>query len=393
MNVVRHGRTLPILLGLVVATAVGMLAEAYAQTNETDGSDPSVAAADGVSIAAVPSTELSADDSVIQNSEMMPRATHSLILDIAEARDRAVAVGERGHILVSESRHDWRQIENVPTRSTLTAVAAFADQVWAVGHDGVILHSADGGLTWARQRIAPFDPADVDNLRNGAPLLDVLFVDELHGFVVGAYSQLLVTVDGGQTWEMRNVLGKSDAEINAEQSQDNSVVNDDTGTLDQDALALEEESDPHFNAIARTGDGAFFIVAERGSAFRSSDDGVSWQRIQLPYQGSMFGVLAFEAKHVLCFGLRGNVYESYDLGDQWHKLETGTNLSLMGGNTFDDGGVILVGANGIVLKRTSASADFQSSVHPDGNVLASVIALSTAEFAMAGETGMSIYSN
>jgi len=323
----------------------------------------------------------------------MPRATHSLILDIAEARDRAVAVGERGHILVSESRRDWRQVENVPTRSTLTAVAAYADQVWAVGHDGVILHSADGGLTWVRQRIAPFDPADVDNLRNGAPLLDVLFVDELHGFAVGAYSQLLATVDGGQTWELRNVLGKSDAEINAEQAEDNSVVNSDTGTLDQDALALDEESDPHFNAIARTGDGSYFIVAERGSAFRSSDDGVSWQRIQLPYQGSMFGVLAFEAKHVLCFGLRGNVYESYDLGDQWYKIETGTSLSLMGGNTFDDGGVVLVGANGIVLKRASASDDFHSSVHPDGNVLAGVTALSAAEFVIAGETGMSIYSN
>jgi len=260
-------------------------------------------------------------------------------------------------------------------------------------HDGVILHSADGGLTWVRQRIAPFDPADVDNLRNGAPLLDVLFVDELHGFAVGAYSQLLATVDGGQTWELRNVLGKSDAEINAEQAEDNSVVNSDTGTLDQDALALDEESDPHFNAIARTGDGSYFIVAERGSAFRSSDDGVSWQRIQLPYQGSMFGVLAFEAKHVLCFGLRGNVYESYDLGDQWYKIETGTSLSLMGGNTFDDGGVVLVGANGIVLKRASASDDFHSSVHPDGNVLAGVTALSAAEFVIAGETGMSIYSN
>src|SRR6218665_3988010 len=48
-------------------------------------------------------------------------ATQGLILDMAETDSRAIAVGARGAVLVSESRSDWRQIENVPTRATLTA--------------------------------------------------------------------------------------------------------------------------------------------------------------------------------------------------------------------------------------------------------------------------------
>jgi photosystem II stability/assembly factor-like uncharacterized protein len=64
------------------------------------------------------------------------------MLDFAEGDQRAIAVGERGHVLVSESRSDWRQVEGVPTRATLTAVAAVGDHAWAVGHDGTILHSA-----------------------------------------------------------------------------------------------------------------------------------------------------------------------------------------------------------------------------------------------------------
>lgn len=339
-----------------------------------------------------PETGLAADDSAILNSEMMPRATQSLILDIAEANDRAVAVGERGHVLVSESRRDWRQVANIPTRSTLTAVTAVGNHVWAVGHDSVILHSADGGLTWKRQYVAPFDKDSIE-LTNGAPLLDVLFLDEQRGYAIGAYSLMLVTRDGGATWNKQNVLGKTDDEILDQQSEDNSTVNDENWTFDQDDLALDEESDPHLNAIARTGDGSLFIVAERGAAFRSTDDAASWQRIQLPYEGSMFGVLGFEGRHVLCYGLRGNVYESFDLGESWHRIETGTTLSLMGGDQFDTGGVVLVGANGIVLSRASATEEFTAHSHPDGNVLAGVVSLSAAEFAIAGETGMSVFSN
>ena len=57
-----------------------------------------------------------ATDPSVLNAETMPLASRSLILDVADSSDRAIAVGERGHILVSESRRDWRQVENVPTR-------------------------------------------------------------------------------------------------------------------------------------------------------------------------------------------------------------------------------------------------------------------------------------
>lgn len=363
---------------------------AHAQGPATD---PAEVAAEPITAEAVgEATALTVDDSATQMSELMPRAARSLILDIAQTSERGVAVGERGHILVSESHRDWQQIANVPTRSTLTGVAAVGNKVWAVGHDGVILHSTDGGQSWLRQRVAPFDKNSTE-LTNGAPLLDVLFLDELQGFAIGAYSLMLATRDGGQTWVQQNVLGKSDAEILTQQSEDNSTVNEENWTFEQEDLALDEESDPHLNGIARTGDGSFFMVAERGAAFRSIDGAQSWERIQLPYQGSMFGVLGFEGRHVLCYGLRGNVYESFDLGTSWNKVETGTTLSLMGGDGFNDGGVVLVGANGIVLSRASSSEAFHTGVHPANNVLSSVLSLSSTEFAVAGETGLSIFSN
>ena len=51
-----------------------------------------------------------APDASVQYSEVLPLvARQSLILGLTEAASRAVAVGERGHVLVSESRSDWRR--------------------------------------------------------------------------------------------------------------------------------------------------------------------------------------------------------------------------------------------------------------------------------------------
>jgi photosystem II stability/assembly factor-like uncharacterized protein len=323
-------------------------------------------------------------------AEMMPRATHSLILDLANAADRAIAVGERGHILVSESRTDWRQVEGVPTRSTLTGVAAVGNKAWAVGHDGVILHSPDGGLSWVRQRLAPFDPAR-DDLHNGAPLLDVLFLDQNNGFALGAYALLLRTTDGGATWTEVPLTASADDEA----AMDDAPVDEDdeSWVMSEEEVAIKEETDPHLNAIARTGDGSLLIVAERGAAFRSTDGGANWQRLKLPYDGSMFGVIGYEGRHVLAFGLRGTVLESMDLGDTWIRLESGTDLSLMGGTGWGDGGAALVGANGVVLTRAGAGGNLLKHTHPDGVVLSSVLALTpNGTLVLAGENGVTTWT-
>ena len=62
--------------------------------------------------------------------------------------------------------------------------------VWVTGEQGVILHSADRGLTWQTQR-------------RGEPweeLMDVSFADARNGWAVGWTGTILRTTDGGATW-------------------------------------------------------------------------------------------------------------------------------------------------------------------------------------------------
>ncbi len=332
--------------------------------------------------------------------EVMPMAQSSLILDMTQSGDRVIAVGERGHVLISTDGSEWRQTADVPLRSTLTAITSIGSNVWAVGHDGVILHSGDAGEHWEIQRRdprgQPAEGIDPDDIRQGAPLLDVLFTDAEHGFAIGAYSLLLTTSDGGKTWSgsriNTNDAGKAAADAETVEAEQETHAENDFGSsvFSADELAIGMEIDAHLNAIARTGSGGFVIVGERGAIFRSRDDGHSWIRSQLPYDGSMFGIVGYEGDHVLAFGLRGHVFESTDLGENWTRIPTGSELSLMGGSPLANGGVVIGGANGIVLHRARDSEPLVRSTEKEAGIIAKVLpAGADGELLIAGEHGLS----
>ena len=58
-----------------------------------------------------------------------------------------------------------------------------------VGHDGVILTTANGGQTWALR------PSGT-----GETLYGVEFSDATYGWASGTNGAMLMTRDGGQTW-------------------------------------------------------------------------------------------------------------------------------------------------------------------------------------------------
>ena len=137
--------------------------------------------------------QLDPNDAANKPAEREPLAAQSLLLDLAVAGTRLVAVGERGHVLLSDDQGaTWRQAKSVPTRVMLTAVFfADAEYGWAVGHDETILNTVDGGETWTRSHFAP---------EAQQPLLDLWFANRVSGIAVGAYGAYFTTNDGGSTW-------------------------------------------------------------------------------------------------------------------------------------------------------------------------------------------------
>ena len=150
-----------------------------------------------------------------------PLASKSLLQAVTHVGDRLIAVGSRGHVLVStDDGATWKQ-GSVPVSSDLTNVFFITDKKgWAVGHDGVILNTVDGGDTWtlqldgrkandallaAMEKKAAAEPsseeakallAEAQRYKDqGAdkPFLDVWFSDEKNGYAVGAYNLIVHT--------------------------------------------------------------------------------------------------------------------------------------------------------------------------------------------------------
>lgn len=340
-------------------------------------------------LAAQVPTQGPADDPSALPSEIMPRASKSLLTDVVRTPSGFFAVGERGHVISSGDGKQWTQVAT-PTRSALTSITAVDDKLWAAGHDGVILHSADGGKTWIAQRRDPFmrspgeDPADHDP-RQGVPILDILFTDASNGIAIGAYSLMLVTSDGGTTWAPKQALAPV-------VQSDEPAAPMEGDIFSAEDLMLDEESDPHLNAITSTGPGGLAIVGERGTVLRSDDGGQTWQKLGFPYKGSMFGVLSLGNGRLLTYGLRGNVYESTDNGASWNKVPAEGSTSLMGGAALEGGGAVLAGGNGTLLRRASADAPFTVSNFKnslgESPTLAGVIPDGNGGYVLVGDKGV-----
>lgn len=274
-----------------------------------------------------------------------------LLLDAVRAGKRIVAVGERGHIALSDDGGaSWRQVTS-PTQSTLTALYFLGDKTgWAVGHDSVILKSDDGGTSWRQVNFAPDEQK---------PLLDVWFADELNGYAVGAYGLFMETSDGGSSWQQRKIF----------------------------------DGDTHINALssasARAGS-QLFIAGEAGTLLRSDDAGKTWQPLSSPYKGSFFGILPLSDNSLLVFGLRGNVFRSDDAGTTWNAVESGTQATLMGGLASADGRVVLVGQGGIALVSRDQGKSFHLRSHASGKALAAVLPTEKGkdELLLFGESGV-----
>lgn len=255
--------------------------------------------------------------SASESSEPAPLVAQSLLLDVARAGSRLVAVGDRGHVLLSEDEgRTWRQVI-VPTRAMLTGVS-FGDAThgWAVGHDGVILATVDGGNSWTRQD----EGGDLETV-----YLDVHFVDGVRGFAVGAYGKFLATTDAGKTW----------------------------------SPSAPSADELHYNQITPGPDGTLYLAGEIGMLLVSRDGGLVWNRLEVPYDGSLYGTLPLRDRELLVHGLRGNVLLSSDAGETWSVRETAVPVLIMAGLRLKSGVIVLAGTGGNFHVSRDGGATFR----------------------------------
>jgi photosystem II stability/assembly factor-like uncharacterized protein len=276
-------------------------------------------------------------------SYQAPLVSQSLLLDITQTGSQLVAVGERGHIILSTDGNNWQQVE-VPSTSTLTGVYFIDQQGWAVGHDSSILHSNDGGKQWQVQNFAP-------SLQR--PLLDVLFFDPQHGIAVGAYGTFLRTQDGGKTW-----LSELHAEFLPPEDQQylNEIRLEDEVFYQQELTSIL----PHLNSVSLSGD-TLYLAGEAGLLAFSDDFGVHWQRMDIDYAGSFFNIAKTLSGSLVAAGLRGNLFAFNEADSNWNAIASGSNASLNAIISLDNTTTVVLGNNGAIVTLEGDKATYRQA--------------------------------
>ena len=327
-------------------------------------------------------------DVLSQPAQMSPLAAKSPMHGIARAGNRLVAVGQRGHIVVSaDDGKTWTQ-SPVPVSSDLTAVYFVNERKgWVVGHDGVVLASSDGGATWALQLDGPRANtavlADVErkaaaapaseplkamlaeakrNVEQGAdkPFLDVWFADEKSGYIVGAYNLIFRTEDGGTTW----------------------------------TPWFDRTDNPKFlnlYAIHPVGDG-LYVVGESGLALKLDTAAQRFRALDTGYNGTFFGVVG-NASAVLAYGLRGSVYRSTDAGKSWTRINVGLPATIVAGVAMPDGTLTLADVSGRLASSADGGATWKPAATSAGTMIAGLTDMGNGALALVGPRGITVTGN
>ena len=281
-----------------------------------------------------------------------PLAIKSTCLDITRAGERVVAVGERGHVLLSDDQGvQWRQAAAVPTRATLTAVYAVdARALWAVGHGGLILRSTDAGEHWQRAK---------SDAEAGDVLLSIRVDADGRGLAVGSFGVVLRTRDGGASWL-------------------------------RETLVAGETGERHLNRLFVTAGSTWLIAAEGGHVMRSDDRGEHWQAVKTPYAGSLWSGLALADGALLACGMRGNLVLSRDAGRSWtHRAVAGAG-SLCAAAQRGDGLLALVGVDGTLVTSRDGGTNLALRPLDDRATLTGAVFLPSGALAVSSAAGVRV---
>ncbi len=235
------------------------------------------------------------------------------------------ACGRWGAMMhTSDGGRTWQK-QATGVEDTLSSVSFVdAKSGWAVGDEGTILHTADGGKSWQRQKSpVPYF------------LMAVQFVTKEKGWIVTERTNILHTEDGGKTW--------------AVQFQDQDFI--------LKSLSFCDE---------RTG----WAVGEYGYIYHTTDGGKTWTHQAGEFGFSeetgdvvggsyLFDVAAVNPQTAWVVGIDGYVAQTTDGGKTWVKRMEGVpKVHLFGVNAGPQG--VWITGDATLLASTDGGARWQA---------------------------------
>lgn len=188
---------------------------------------------------------------------------------------------------------------------------------WAVGQNGTVVHTTDGGTKWKRK-----DTGSTNTLA------DVFFVDEKTGWAVGANGTILHTADGGETWRVK-----------------------------------ERITENYLMAVRFHGS-IGIIAGANGEILRTTNGGTTWVRDInnrfLPFRSVTF----LDGQRGWAAGLGGKILATEDGGKTWKMQPSDVKDDLHAVHFINEKNGVAAGANGRILHTTDGGQSWKRAETP-----------------------------
>ena len=235
------------------------------------------------------------------------------------------AVGDQGLMLeTKDGGMSWVRHERTTIQPFFDIDFVNPQKGWIVGSKGLILHTKDGGKHWERQE-------------SGADkhIMAVEFLDESRGVAVGAFGTVLRTADGGTSWDVYPI------------DWDNELV---------EVVETTGIAEPHLYDISFVEE-CGFIAGENGVIMRSTDGGTTWDVVHGGIFPPVFSACYTDCSTGWAVGQNGFALTTHN-GESWEKVELPATENLTKVRFAGDRGVI-VGDYGTVLTTGDGGATWQ----------------------------------
>jgi photosystem II stability/assembly factor-like uncharacterized protein len=300
-----------------------------------------------------------------------------------------ILVGRSGLIARSTDRGKHYQLINP---GLFGSIRAFADNSAAgclvgVGMSATVVRSLDAGKSWQRQSL-PVDPQ--------VELTSIAVEPKSRALLVGGSAgTLLRSTDCARTWAP---IRRAKGDVSFVEASESSTLlalpakspilrSSDAGVTFAPAAMDADATLKRAVALAAN---EWVAVGEGGRAYRSTDDGKSFQRVATGSEANL-RALVYDRVHraLWAAGDSGTVLRSTDAGATWNRVAVPTEENLFAVGLRPDGDVIWLGGNrGAAMRSADQGAHFES-VSSGTTQTIRVIAFDpvTKEFLLTGAAG------
>lgn len=262
----------------------------------------------------------------------------------------------------------------------------------AGGALGSILYSDDAGQHWQRAHVSE---------ERDALLVQMAFSpDQKQGFAVGHEGWILRTDDGGSNWQevrfdteygdpLMSIARLPSGDWITVGSFGQALRSSDQGKTWARMELPAEVEDKHLNRIVGSDDGQhWLIVGERGLVLHSHDAGESWQATEPFYNGSLYNAMALPQGGWLVYGMRGNIFVQPQAHAAWQPSRMDAPISFFGHLRDGDGRIVLAGQDGVLGISTDGGKTFALQQTTLRGVLTDVLRLSPEHAWISSTTGL-----